>query len=199
MSINSIAGKLYNSLTGGGKPVLEDSVGLKVEFDAVMEDTRGASTIPTKHAVEGDSDISNIVDNVKPEEPILNLKIVLSNHFITSVLNPKSLLKTAKGSLFGIDDTIRDRLKILEEWRTAGDILNYTSKRRTFDSAVISNMSDAITKDTGDGVMLTLTLERVNIANSDSVTINRKKPMAAKEEKTKGSSAAKRIVKALRK
>lgn len=195
MSINSVAGKIYASLTGGGKPVLEDSIGLKVELDAVIEDTRGAGAIPTKHAVEGDSDFSSIVDNIKPEEPVLTLKIILSNHFITSVLNPKSLLKTAKGSLFGIDDTIRDRLRILDEWRQGGDLLTYTSKRRTFGSALISNMSDAITKDTGDGIMLTLTLERVNIANADTITLNRKKPVGAQEPEDKNMSFAKKLSK----
>lgn len=194
MSFAAIAGKLYTSITGiGNKPVLEDLDGFSVTFDAVTELTRDKSAVATKHAVEGE-DLYSIVDNVKPEEPVLTLKAILSNYFTTNPFQPMSLVKAVKGTLLlGVDDTIIERIEMLHDWMDRGVLLKYSSPRIEFADCVISKVGDAISKDTGDGVMLSLTLERINIANAAEIEINLKKPQGAKKKPTKSRSLLKKI------
>jgi len=203
MGLADIAGKLIDSLTGGGlsRPVIEDGNGTTLTLDVVTEQVQDANSIITRHAVE--SAEGSVSDHTKAEPENLNLKIILSNHTGVGALNPASYGKALKSTLGGLtggliggtEDTIKPRLELLTKWKDSGTLLKYRSKNLTFNSCVVAKITKSATKETGDGLALNITLTEINIANADEVTVELAKPPGARKTKVRKSSAEKKISK----
>lgn len=203
MSLAAIAGKLVNAITGDkDRPVLEDASGIQVMLDVVTEQTQDSNSVVTRHAVEYSEkfQLAQVTDNTKPDPDNLILKAVLSNHTGVSALNPASYgralagtLGNLTGGLISAEDTIQPRIDQLRAWKDKGRLLTYQSKKRKFSDAVISKISDTHSAQTGDGLAVTINLTKITIANAATVTIDVKKPKAAKKTKKTNKSVAKKL------
>jgi hypothetical protein len=175
----SLADKLNDAIIGS-RAFISDEVS-DVTLDTVVSISRSSNSQVTRHAIEKGADVS---DHVIDEPESWSLEVVLTNDQINP-LNPLS---------FG-GQTIEERLSILDTWRNDKTLLTYYGQQETIESVVVSSRSEVTNTDTGpDGLQVSITLQKVTLAEALTVDIEIKQPipntgLAASQSKSSTSTS----------
>lgn len=177
----SLSDKLNEAASGGARAFLSDEIA-DVTLDTVASISKSTNSQITRHAIEKGADVT---DHVIEEPRSYSIEVILTNDPINA-LDPVS---------FG-GQTIEERIAILDEWRTAKQIISYYGPEETIDNLMIASRSEARDSEMGlDGVRLSLTLQEVTLAEAVTVDIQIKQPipsqgLAASQSSSSTSTSA---------
>ncbi len=172
----SLADKLNEAASGGPRAFLSDEIA-DVTLDTVLDISKSINSQVTRHAIERGADVT---DHVIDDPETWSLSVVLTNDSI-SALDPLS---------FG-GQTIEERLAILDEWRTAKQIISYYGPEETIDDVIIASRSESRNAEIGlDGLQLSITLQRITLAEAVSIDLEVKQPIPQQGRAASGSSSS---------
>jgi hypothetical protein len=140
---------------------LEDDNNRKVHFDSVENESWSSSTSVTDYSVEKGK---NITDHIKVNPDSISLSSTISNHtsITQQILDAKSL---------DVTDSLTERLNQLIEWQKKGALLTYYGALwEGVTNCLITSMGQNRTSSTGEAVELTLSLQKVEIAEQQETS-----------------------------
>lgn len=195
MGLGDIAGSLLDAVTGGNykRAFIEDDQGTKVILDVTSDLQRDSNTTVSRHAIEAAE--GEISDNAKNDPRTITAKVVMSNYTGMSALNPASYGRLLKSTFGKTENTINPRMEIVKKWRDKKTLLTFRHPKMFLKNCIVQKLTESIGEATGDGLGLSIAITEVFIANSETVTIELKKPAGARKTTAKKSSAAKKLSK----
>lgn len=146
----ALSSKISDAILGGrSQAFLSDEI-FDVVFDTTFNTSESDSAQVSRHAVEDGGDVS---DNIVKTPKKFSLSAVLTDDD-WDLLDPSGFF----------DSTIQDRLETLEGWIDDRELLTYYGHENDIEDVVLTNVTRNHTLDTGNGVGIDITIEKVNIA-----------------------------------
>lgn len=152
-----------------------------VVFDVIITENDSDSLNVTRHAVEDGSDVT---DHVNSTPRKFSIDAILTDADL-DVLNPVSFL----------NKTIDERLDVIDKWIKKKKVLTYYGHDKDIEDVIVQSISRKRSQSTGDGLEVSLSIDKINIVSSvqqniDIKTTVPKGKTATQTQTTPGSTSS---------